>query len=347
MTLPLLLVIYDLSVNKGFKSSLKIKRYMAYLTTAGLYLILRAYALGGITPGMRDLKLSHYEYFINLFPLFSLYIEKLLMPLNLNAYYVFDPVKSLLEWKTISSAVVLFLFFIIAGLCWRKERRAFIALLWMTVTLLPVLYIPALGENVFAERYLYLPSAGFTIFASIWLTQAYEMHLNGRNTVLWKVSAIIMILTVLYAGLTMKRNTAWRDEYSLWGDTVRKSPKAATPHYNLGMAFMNMGQLSEAEREYQTAIRMKPDHVKARNNLGGLYLEQGRIAEAIKEFHEVITLKPDNIESHYNLAIAYARLGRLNEARSEFENVLKLNPGDMEATRALESLRSASPFRPD
>jgi len=352
LTLPLLLFAYDYLIPSHSLSPLPLwergrvrgrgRAYLSYLITIIIYLALRTYALGGVAPLRGDVNLDIYEQFINIFPLFAQYLKKLILPVNLNAYYVFHPIHSVLEWKSIFGIAVTGAFILSIPLLKRISRPASINLLLIVIPLLPVFYIRGISSVAFAERYLYLPSTGFAVFVSFWLAKAGEKHLTDKKTVLWKTSIIVIALTASYAVMTIKRNAVWRDEYSLWLDTVKKSPEAATPHYNLGMAFMNKGELAAAEREYQTAIRVKPDHIKARNNLGGLYLEQGRLTEAIIEFMEAVRLKPDNTESHYNLGLAYIRSGQPDEAKREFEAVLKLNHNDVEAAKALEFLNSSS-----
>jgi hypothetical protein len=174
LTLPLLLFAYDYSSKRGptlsFSSNtlyLLLKRYLPYLVAAGIYLILRTYAVGEFSPRKAHAGLSGYEYFINVFPLFAQYLGKLILPINLNAAYVFHPIHSLLEWRGILSVAVTLCFIVTLYLARDRNRIAFFSLLLAVIPLLPVFYIPALGEHTFAERYLYLPSVGFVILVSL------------------------------------------------------------------------------------------------------------------------------------------------------------------------------------
>ena len=69
---------------------------------------------------------------------------------------------------------------------------------------------------------------------------------------------------------TYWRNGVWNSELDLWMDCVKKSPKKARPHNNLGIFFFNQGEYQEATREYNEAIRIYPNYVEAHNNLGNL-----------------------------------------------------------------------------
>jgi len=61
------------------------------------------------------------------------------------------------------------------------------------------------------------------------------------------------------------------------------------------------GQLGEAIRQYQEAIRLKPDEADAHNNLGMAFYQQGRTGEATGQFQEALRLKPDFTGARKNL----------------------------------------------
>ncbi|MCR4284939.1 MAG: hypothetical protein NUV97_02745, partial [archaeon] len=181
LTLPILLLVYDYSFRKDTLLPLSpktlyhlLKRYFPYLIVSIIYFILRTYALGGFAPQpKRHAQLSNYEYLINVFPLFTQYLEKLILPINMNAFYVFHPISSIFQWKGLI-ALILTLGFVFLVYIFRRHKVVFLSLLWIVIPLLPVLYIPVLGENTFADRYLYLPSIGFVILISTAIKRIYS-----------------------------------------------------------------------------------------------------------------------------------------------------------------------------
>jgi len=44
-------------------------------------------------------------------------------------------------------------------------------------------------------------------------------------------------------------------------------PKEANPHVGLGNVYRNQGKLEEAKKEYEEALRLKPDLTEAKENL--------------------------------------------------------------------------------
>jgi tetratricopeptide (TPR) repeat protein len=57
-----------------------------------------------------------------------------------------------------------------------------------------------------------------------------------------------------------------------------------------------MGQLSEAERELQVALRAAPENLAAQREMGELYRRDGRPAEALARFRAALSLAPRDAE---------------------------------------------------
>ncbi|HAM53054.1 MAG TPA: hypothetical protein DCP92_21010, partial [Nitrospiraceae bacterium] len=246
LTLPLILFTYDFVFREGQTRLLDyVKKYLSYLLIGVGYLTLRILALGGFAPEKRHVTVSAYQYVINVFPLFVRYLEKLLLPINLNAFYVFHPIASLYEVEGASSLMATVLFMLLFPIALKKNRAVFLGLLLVTVPLVPVLYIPALGENTFTDRYLYLPSVGYVLLLAIFLSWVrVRLPRAAKNIV------IIFLMTMgLYTVGTISRNSVWKDNSNLWSDTVRKSPDSTMAHNNSGLAYAFKGQLDMAIAE--------------------------------------------------------------------------------------------------
>jgi tetratricopeptide (TPR) repeat protein len=267
LTLPIVLIAYDYSFRKAEKPLLKqLRRYIPVFIVSGIYLVLRFNALGEFTPQNRHQELSLYELFINVFPLFMQYIQKLLLPLNLNAFYVLHPIKSIFEPRGILSITVVLAFVASALIALKKEKTAFIGLLFIAVPLLPVLYIPALGENTFTERYLYLPSFGLVLLAALLLYRVKAYSPKGAFSL-----ALVFVLTVgLYSIQTVRRNYIWRDDITLFEDTVEKSPDSAAVYYNLGISYKEIGLNDKAAGHLLNALGIEPNAADARTSLGNV-----------------------------------------------------------------------------
>jgi len=100
-------------------------------------------------------------------------------------------------------------------------------------------------------------------------------------------------------------------------------------HYDLGMAYMEMGLHDEAIAEFQIAQKGAPMELKSLEMIALCYLEKNEPGEAIRELARALELPghgPDEtISIRYNLGMAHERLGNLDRALQHFEEVHVLN----------------------
>ncbi|MBI5049033.1 MAG: tetratricopeptide repeat protein [Deltaproteobacteria bacterium] len=320
LTLPILLFIYDYVFRRDSIKTFSdyIKRYLPFAIIAGLYMLLRIYALNGFAPFKRHPELNSYQYFINIFPLFIQYLEKLLLPVNLNAFHVLHPVYSVLEPRFVISLLLTFSFFIFVILIKKTNNVVFFTLLWIFIPLLPALYIPGVGEATFAERYLYLPSAGFVILSTYMLAMLFDKlgcYNNGKFFRIVFVISLSVIIALCSAG-TVKRSFVWANDLTLWSDTVKKSPDSIFVNYNLGRAYQEYGLFDNAISAYRDILRRDPSLIKVRNNLGVALGQMGLYAEAIAEFKKVLLTAPEDRDARRNIGLAYINIKDCDTARN-------------------------------
>jgi len=95
------------------------------------------------------------------FALVGQYVAKLFWPHPLLAFYVFRKSVALSDPRVLAgigvgvAAVGLFIYL------WKRSRIYSFWVIWVALTLAPVLNARWMATNVFTERYLYLPSVGF------------------------------------------------------------------------------------------------------------------------------------------------------------------------------------------
>ncbi len=266
------------------------KRYLPYIGVAIFYMAIRSIILGGIIYE-KNPELTFYESVLNIFPLLSGYIWKLIYPANLNVLYEFHPVSSIIDGPVIFALLTISA---LAVSLYLVRRRALILFLivWIFVPILPVLYVPALTGAAFAERYLYLPSAAYAILLSYSFVTIY----NFRESSIFRNAMIVaaLVLIAVFAFSTVKRTSVWRDEVTLWTDGVKKSPLLSNVHYNLAWAYEQEGNRAGAAKEYNEAIRLDtgkkfPD---AHYNLGNIYYREGRLGDALAQFRAARDIDP-------------------------------------------------------
>ncbi|MGO9243516.1 MAG: tetratricopeptide repeat protein [Verrucomicrobiia bacterium] len=107
---------------------------------------------------------------------------------------------------------------------------------------------------------------------------------------------------------------------------LRLYPDLYDAHKNLGNAMLQSGRIQEAIGHYEQALRIKPVYFEAHNNLGNALLQSGRIQEAIGHYEQALRIEPTFFEPHNNLGNALLQSGRIQEAIEQYKAALLINP---------------------
>jgi tetratricopeptide (TPR) repeat protein len=105
----------------------------------------------------------------------------------------------------------------------------------------------------------------------------------------------------------------------------------AGDHYDLGIAFKEMGLIDEAIAEFQTALKDGEERLKVYEELGHCFILKGQYNVALKVFKRALQApRQDDAELlgvHYFIGQCYEELGQRAEARAAYEKVLAIDPG--------------------
>lgn len=118
--------------------------------------------------------------------------------------------------------------------------------------------------------------------------------------------------------------------------------KAATRHVKQAEVLVNKGQLDEARRELEAAIKAKPDFVSAQRMLGMLYSRLHQYDEAVAAYEKTFELQPDlSRAAYYECALAYLRLSKYSAAKRYFVLYQNANPADYKTEESMLNLAYA------
>jgi Tfp pilus assembly protein PilF len=205
---------------------------------------------------------------------------------------------------------------------WRRYPFLLMGWLWFVGTLVPNIGLVQAGGVAMAVRFTYIPSIGVLILI-VW--GASEL-IGRRNYGAVALSVAEGAAIVLCVALTRQEIGYWRDSETLLWHALAATRDNWFAHYNVGTLLGEKGQTDEAIRQFQEAVRLRPDYAKARINLGVALGQRNRTDEAIRQFQEVLRLQPDYADAHYNLGTALGRKGRTDEAIGQFQEALRLQP---------------------
>jgi protein O-mannosyl-transferase len=159
---------------------------------------------------------------------------------------------------------------------WKRRQRPWLmfGILWFFLTLIPSNSIIA-RLDIVNERHLYLANFGVFLILSIEGARLMEYFATYRRAWMGVVCALALVLAIS----TVIRNGDYRNEITLWENTVRNSPQKARGFNNLGCAY-ELGDLpGKAALAYEQALRLDPRHEYATANSGRLLLKRGGVKQ--------------------------------------------------------------------
>jgi len=161
----------------------------------------------------------------------------------------------------------------------------------------------------------------------------------------WKIG-IVVLMGALLAACGGSAN-ARRDRFLARGKDLLKKQEFARAvlefknglqvksndpelHYELGVAYSGTGNLNEAIKSYQRALKLNPKYFDAELRLAQLYLltdDTGRLTEAQDRLKALLSESAGNTEVLNTLAIAELKLGHPDLAVKGLQEALVHSPG--------------------
>jgi tetratricopeptide (TPR) repeat protein len=94
----------------------------------------------------------------------------------------------------------------------------------------------------------------------------------------------------------------------------------------LGTSYLAQDNLTEAEKAYMEAVRLRPKFLLALLNLGRLRILQKNFDGAIAILTQAVELKPDSAAANYYLGESYLQVRKGSKAVGYLNEALKLDP---------------------
>jgi protein O-mannosyl-transferase len=216
-----------------------------------------------------------------------------------------------------------------------------------------------------AERFVYTASLGYclvTAYFFVRLLPKLACRLkpadgagpeNRENVCRVALVSAFVVVSAAYSMMTINRNRAWRDDYSLFTTDVKTSWNSAKSNSDAGGLFFNiaLGEKDESKRNkyyslaidyFERAIKIYPDHKKALLFLGRAYAKHDKnYGKAIAVYEKYYSLNPDNFNVNRTLGLYYWEHSKnIDKALYYLENASRINGTDRENINNLGVLYS-------
>lgn len=323
ITLPLAAMLYEYSFFKTRNEKFNWKYPLPLLATILIIPITMFLTKSVDFIGMRRIleppvATSPLQYLLTQFKVIATYVRLVFIPVNQNLDYDYHIAKSLMELPVLASLIFLVSILAIAAKIFHKYRLISFGVFWFFLTLLPESSIIPIKDVIFEHR-LYLPMAGFSIFLASGMCFIFE------NRPVRSMVIAMLVVTLCYSALAYRRNLIWKDEITLWNDTVHKSPNKAGPYINRGTAYSKQGNLAQAIADFSRAIEIDPNYGKAYYDRGVIYSKQGSPSQAILDYDKAIEIDPGQAQAYNNRGAAYYSKGDLSQAISDYNKAIEID----------------------
>ena len=116
---------------------------------------------------------------------------------------------------------------------------------------------------------------------------------------------------------------------------VQTDPDSYRVHQLTAELFLEQDRAEDATKEYELALRARPEDMTLHFGLGQAYLKNRNMEAAVAEFQKVLERNLSNAEANYNVARCYLGLQRADEARPFAEEAIRLKPDMLAAHKIL------------
>ena len=314
VTLPLLIIAYDIHFPNKESLKRKIYKYIPYFVTVLAFILVRAFVLKRVSQcgWWGD---SPYYTFLSMMVSFLDYLKVLVLPVNQCAFYVTKVYTTVFSPKVLMGLALFLASLGSIFLAFKRSKRLSFFICWFFITILPVSNIVPL-KALIAERFLYIPSIGFCVILA--------MVLRKQKKTIAMAAAVSIV--IIYGLLTMIRNEDWKDPILLAKSIIKVSPENSWAYSCLGSAYLKDERYAEAEGALKKSIALSSDYSSPKAALGVCYLKAEKYKEAVSILSEALGSDPKNLETMNLLGVSYGNLKQYDEAIKQFEKSIAIDP---------------------
>jgi len=277
------------------------------------------------------------------------YAAKLFLPINLMFSYPRWKIDAAAWWQYLFPLGVLAVAMVLIVVA-RRNRGPLAGLLIFAGTLFPVLgffNVLPFRYSWVADHFQYLASLAIIVPMAAWLTLCARRRFSGSPA---RAVTVAAALVAVLGILSLRQSAIYRDEETLYRETLSRNPTSWLAHNNLATILETRpGGLEEAVAEYKTAVALAPKYAQAHFNLASAYSLMDTpesAAGAIAQYHAAIALKDDYAEAHSNLCNLLARVpDRMEEAIAECRRAVEIQPDSPQMHANLGNLLAQTPDR--
>lgn len=117
----------------------------------------------------------------------------------------------------------------------------------------------------------------------------------------------------------------YQEAISVLEKGIMEHSKAASLHFNLGLNYIEVGNVKKASEEFRKTIDLEPAHAKAYQGLGLIHYEREEYRDAGAYYLATIEAGKQDEFVYYKLGSCFFKLKRFNKAVEAYQASIRLN----------------------
>ena len=155
-------------------------------------------------------------------------------------------------------------------------------------------------------------------------------------------SICLVILVLLLTGTSFARNAYWKDDTTIWSDTIARSPRKSRAYNELGLGLIARGEYEQAYALLVRSLQLDPYQGPIYINLGLAFEHLNRVEDAIRTYEKAAWVQPNDPTAYYNLGVLhYSTLNDRDRALGYFLKARDLDPLEPDAHQYLSFIYEA------
>ncbi|HMP28959.1 MAG TPA: tetratricopeptide repeat protein [Saprospiraceae bacterium] len=251
------------------------------------------------------------------------------------------------DWQVLLSLIIHLGIGVYALLSLKKSKVLSFAILYyfMTFSIVSNLFFP-IGTHM-AERFMFMPSVGFSI-----LIAYATLYFAQRNQ--WATLVVTLGFSLFYIGKTISRNTAWKDNHTLFTTDITHSANSAKLLNALGGSTIDQYKdltdqaikdqhMDDAIKYLKKALELHPTYTGADLLIGNALFFKNDYEGAINQYTKLLSYAPTDKNAKKNLALVLREYGKykgeklndIQSAHSLLTEAYQMDSTDLETIRLL------------
>jgi tetratricopeptide (TPR) repeat protein len=265
------------------------------------------------------------------------YLLKLILPVNLSAFYTY-PLRTAIPAYYYLTPILLILVLGTLWFSWKQKQQVVVfGIIFFSANIfLPLMsQVLSVRDVMMADRYVYIPAVGFFLIGAYAAGELVRKKQQLRSAI-W---AFVLAYCGLLAVLTWQRTQVWKNSVTLFSDVIKKEGVASgqktsflgLAYNNRGVARKQAGDRQGALADFIEAIDLNPRDARPWLNRGNLYFDAGEFDAALKDYNKSLELDSKNAEAYVSRGATYGAQNRFELAERDLDRAIELDPNSTDA----------------